>query len=190
MSLFESKTVTLPDGAEVLLRSPEVDEAPRLIEYLDAVRRESGFLMWGPEDDLPDEESERKWVQSRRDEEGGVTVLTEADGQVVSICGIDRHGPFSRARHCAELGISIREAWCDRGLGSVLVRELIGWAEAHEGLEVISLEVFDGNDRALALYEKHGFEATGRRRWRIKRDGEYFDAILMSRWVGAAEMVP
>ena len=71
MSLFESKTVTLPDGAELLLRSPEVDEAPRLIEYLDAVRRESGFLMWGPEDDLPDEESERKWVQSRRDEEGG-----------------------------------------------------------------------------------------------------------------------
>jgi RimJ/RimL family protein N-acetyltransferase len=187
MSLFTSKTVALPDGAEVLLRSPELDDTPRLIEYLDAVRRETGFLMWSSEDDLPDIDAERKWVEARREEEGGVTILAESKGQVVSICGIDRHGSFARIRHCAELGISIRKAWCDRGLGTVLMRELIGWAESFAGLEVVSLGVIDGNDRALALYTKHGFEATGRKRWRVKRDGVYVDEIVMSRWVGMTE---
>ncbi len=189
MSLFTPRTVTLPDGAEVLLRSPELDDAPRLIEYLDAVRRETGFLMWGPEDDMPDIQAERKWVEARLEEEGGVMILAEADGQVVSICDIGRHGPFVRIRHGGELGISIRKAWCDRGLGTMLMRELIDWAEAYPDLEVISLGVIDGNDRALALYTKHGFEATGRKRWHIKRDGEYVDEIIMSRWVGEPEAV-
>lgn len=71
MSLFTNKTITLPDGAEVLLRSPELDDAPRLIAYLDIVRRETEFLYWGPDDDLPDVAKERDWISSRRDERGG-----------------------------------------------------------------------------------------------------------------------
>lgn len=57
MSLFDNKTITLPDGAFVTLRSPELDDAPALIEYLDAVRRETPFLMWGSDDELPDTEA-------------------------------------------------------------------------------------------------------------------------------------
>jgi RimJ/RimL family protein N-acetyltransferase len=189
MSLFTSKTITLPDGTEVLLRSPELDDAPRLIAYLDAVRRETAFLMWGPDDDLPTEEAERDWVRSRR-EETGVTILAEAGGSIVSVCGVDRHGPFTKARHCAELGISIVAAWCNRGLGHVLMRELVAWAEACPVLDVVALGVIDGNERAMSLYRKHGFEATGRKRWRIKRGDDYVDEIVMSRWVGAPEVLP
>lgn len=190
MSLFTPKTITLRDGVQMLLRSPELDEAPQLIDYLDTVRRETGFLMWSPGDDLPDVESETKWIKARREEEGGITILSKAEGQVASICGVDRHGPFVRIRHCAELGISIRKEWCGRGLGTVLLGELINWAEDYDGLEVVSLGVIDGNDRAKALYIKHGFEETGRKRWHVKRDGKYMDEIIMSRWVGSAELVP
>ncbi len=190
MSLFPPKTVTLRDGAQVLLRSPEVEEAKQLIDYLDVVRHDTDFLMWGPDDELPSLESEREWVKARRDEAAGVTILSEADGQVVSICGVDSHGPFSRVRHCAELGISIRKDWCDRGLGSILLGELVDWAEVCESLDVVSLSVIDGNDRAAHLYKKHGFEPTGRKRWHIKRGNEYVDEIIMSRWVGDPKAVP
>ena len=112
------------------------------------------------------------------------------DGQIISVCGVDRHGPFTKVRHGAELGISIRKDWCDRGLGTVLLSELINWAEVYDGLEVVSLGVIDGNDRAKAVYTKHGFEATGRKRWHVKRNGEYVDEIIMSRWVGDEQGAP
>ena len=64
MSLFLPKKVTLRDGGQVLLRSPEVEEAKQLIDYLDVIRHDTPFLMWGPDDELPSLDKEREWVKA------------------------------------------------------------------------------------------------------------------------------
>jgi len=186
VSVFEPKTLTLRSGAEVSLRSPTVEDAPRLLGYLDAVRQQTPFIQWGPDDALPTLEQERQWVQSRRDQDGSVILITEADGEVISICGVDRDGPYQRIDHGAELGISIDAAWCDGGLGRLLMGELIGWAENHPALSVLRLGAFADNDRAIGLYTKLGFEPEGRRRWRLRRGETLVDEVIMSRWVGVA----
>jgi RimJ/RimL family protein N-acetyltransferase len=187
VSVFTPKIVKLRDGAAITLRSPEHDDAARLLDYLDVVRKETQFLMWGPGDDLPDLEFEQKWIDDRRADDGGVTVVAEVDGHIVSICGVDRQGPFGGVRHSAVLGISILQAWCGRGLGTLLMNELIGYVQGCPDLDVLELGVFSDNGRAIRLYERLGFEQTGRRRWRIKREGRYMDELIMSRWVGAPE---
>lgn len=118
-----------------------------------------------------------------------MTIVAEADSQIVSVCGIDREGPQYRIRHNALLGISITQAWCGRGLGTVLMTELIGWAEVCPELDVVWLGVCDGNDRAVSVYRKLGFELTGRRPSRVKFKGRYCDELTMSRWVGVSEVV-
>lgn len=184
MSIFNPKTLTLRGGAEVSLRSPTADDAPRLLRYLDAVRRQTPFIQWGPDDALPTLQQERQWVQSRRDRDGSVILIAEAAGEVISICGVDRDGPYQRIDHGAELGISIDAAWCDGGLGTLLMGELIAWATRHPALSVLRLGAFADNDRAIALYTKLGFEPEGRRRWRLRRGDALVDEVIMSRWVG------
>lgn len=61
-----------------------------------------------------------------------------------------------------------------RGVGESLLRHLIEKAEAR-GCDTVNLEVRAGNDAAMGLYKKLGFEEVGRRKKYY--NGE--DAILM-----------
>lgn len=186
MSVFSPKTLTLSDGETVSLRSPEEDDAPRMIDYLDAMRRETTGVLFAPEDELPTVEWERDWVKMRREETGVMIMTEDAGGDIVSLCNVDV-GDRSRTAHRGDLGISLRAAWCDRGLGTQLMHELIAWSEAAAGIDLLTLCVYADNPRAIRVYEKVGFVREGRRRWHIKRDGAYVDQIEMSRWVGGGD---
>ena len=182
MSLFPPKTVTLRDGAKLLLRSPEVEEARQLLNYLDTVRHETDGILYAPEDVLPTLEQERNWIRDKRDCQVGVHIAAEADGQVVALAGIDQPS-FTRQKHLGSAGISIMKRWCDRGLGSYLMQELVDYACAESELQLLTLTVLSTNHRAQAVYKKVGFAEDGRAPNRIKIDGRMIDLISMSRWV-------
>jgi RimJ/RimL family protein N-acetyltransferase len=186
VSVFAAKPITLPDGAEVLLRSPDESEAQRLLDYLDAVRRESDGIMFDPADDLPSIEEERQWVRGNLESDGGVHVAAVIENQIAALAGIYPM-KFVRQRHSAGIGISIRKRWCGRGLGTVLMRELVGWACEHRGLEQLTLCVFDTNPCAQAVYRKVGFREDGRLPRRAKIHGQYIDLVEMSLWLNEAE---
>lgn len=183
MSVFTPQTVRLADGTTLQLRSPEEADAQRLIDRLDRVRRESTGIMIAPEDELPTLEWERDWIRGVREGAGVQILAVSPDGELIALCGLHA-GKMHHVRHGASLGISIDAPWCGRGLGTVLMRELIDWAQASDTLDVITLCVFTDNPRAICLYEKSGFVREGVSRWAVKIDGRYIDDIRMSRWVG------
>ncbi|MEO0514075.1 MAG: GNAT family protein [Planctomycetota bacterium] len=183
MSVFEPKPLTLRDGAVVSLSSPTENDAQRLLDYLDAIRRETTGVLFAPEDPLPTLEWEREWIRGRREERGVTIMTTDAADEVVSLCHVSAGSQF-RTAHRACVGISLRAAWCDRGLGTQLMQELIAWSEAEPSLDLLTLCVYADNPRAVRVYEKVGFVHEGRRRWHVKRGEQYVDQIEMSRWVG------
>ena len=65
-----------------------------------------------------------------------------------------------------------------RGIARSLIYTLICRA-AEKGLSFLTLEVRAGNDEAIALYEKCGFQTVGRRKNYYEKPTE--DAILMTR---------
>ncbi len=185
MSIIEPRDLTLADGETLRLRSPVEDDAPDLLAYLDAVRRESDGILFAPEDALPDEAWERKWIAGNREGEGVQVMAHTAEGDLVALCGIGRSDRV-RIRHRGDIGISARAAWCNRGLGTALMEVLIAWARRQPGLDVLCLSVYAHNDRARRVYENVGFTVEGRRRWQVWRNADegYADDQLMSLWVG------
>ena len=63
-----------------------------------------------------------------------------------------------------------------QGVGEALLRTLTGFGREH--LSCLMLEVRASNTPAIALYEKHGFQAVGRRK--NYYDAPKADAVLMT----------
>lgn len=62
--------------------------------------------------------------------------------------------------HAELVGMWVHPGWRGRGAGDILVDAVIEWASA-SGYRHLSLWVSVGNDRAEALYRRHGFARTG-----------------------------
>jgi len=66
------------------------------------------------------------------------------------------------------------------GVGTALLKSLIGWAKENHVIEKVTLEVFVTNEAAIRLYRKMGFLEEGRRVRHVKiADGKYVDVIVM-----------
>lgn len=79
----------------------------------------------------------------------------------------------------ADLGMWVLEEWRGRGIGSALLETCIDQARAARAHKV-ALQVWPHNSRAIALYEKFGFEREGYLRAHYRRrNGELWDAVIM-----------
>jgi ribosomal-protein-alanine N-acetyltransferase len=99
-------------------------------------------------------------------------VVALSEGEVVGYAGLCDYPDEAFVQTMA-----VAPAAQGAGLGARLLVELLEEAERRRQ-RVVSLEVRAGNDRALRLYERHGFSRTGLRR------GYYpggVDAVLMTR---------
>ncbi len=81
----------------------------------------------------------------------------------------------------ASLGIQIHEDYQEIGVGSALMTSICDLADNWLNLHRIDLDVFTDNVRAIALYQKFGFEIEATARRFAFRNGEYFDAYVMGR---------
>ncbi len=93
-------------------------------------------------------------------------------------------GALLSARHRCDCGIGLERPFRGQGWGRRLMEVAIDWARSQPTLAWIDLGVFEGNDRALALYLSLGFERTGRTPDRFRVDGHSIDDISMSLRVG------
>ena len=68
----------------------------------------------------------------------------------------------------------------DQGYGADAISVLLDYAFEELGLYRVGLSVFEFNQPAVSAYEKLGFRTEGRLRQTVKRDEDFYDAILMS----------
>ena len=113
------------------------------------------------------------------------TLVALLDGEVAGWGGLTVRA--GRQRHMADLGLSVRTANQGEGIGTALLSALLEAADDWLGLRRIQLSVLTGNDRALGLYERHGFEVEGRLRGYVLGAGVLRDAWVMGRLHPAPE---
>ncbi|MEY0727662.1 GNAT family N-acetyltransferase [Providencia rettgeri] len=86
-----------------------------------------------------------------------------------------------RRRHVATFGITVSETHQGKGIGSQLMQVMVDYCDNWLNVHRIELEVFAANGSGIGLYEKFGFELEGRMKDYAFRDGQYVDAVMMSR---------
>jgi RimJ/RimL family protein N-acetyltransferase len=97
-------------------------------------------------------------------------------GRIVGTLGLQR----SRAPGVASLGMTLLAEVRGLGHGGALLRAAIEHARGMQ-MHKVELEVWPDNARAIALYEKFGFEVEGLRRDHYRRDdGSLRSSLLMA----------
>lgn len=142
---------------------------------LDAVARERRYLA---QLEAPPPEQVRSFIADNIAADAVQFVALDGD-TVVGWADVLRRWAHAAA-HCGVLGMGVLPAYRGQGLGQRLLAACIDKARL-KGITRIELEVRADNARAIALYERMGFVLEGRKRAAMRFDGEYFDALLMSR---------
>jgi putative acetyltransferase len=107
-------------------------------------------------------------------------LVAEIDGRVVGSAGLHREAPHRRS-HTASIGMAVHDAFAGRGVGTALMAAVVDLAERWWNVRRLELHVYADNARAIALYERFGFEREGLMRAYAWRDGEYVDSLAMAR---------
>lgn len=153
---FPEKKIILKDGRTALFRGPRPEDAEAALEYMKLTASETPFLLRGPEEVLMSVEEEAQYLKRSSESRTDMMILCFVDGRLAGNCQINRKTKRKNA-HRGSIGIAIiREFW-NLGIGTAMFAELIAIARQW-GLMQLELEVIEGNQRAMALYRKMGFE--------------------------------
>jgi L-phenylalanine/L-methionine N-acetyltransferase len=106
---------------------------------------------------------------------------SDAGEQIVGAASLAQSPGVLRRAHVRGLGIVVASGWQGQGVGQRLMEAAMHWADNWAGVLRIELTVFADNQRAVALYERHGFVREGLMRAFAMRDGVYADTLLMAR---------
>ncbi len=182
--IFNAKEVVLKDGTKALLRSPRIEDAEALLEYLSVTACESEFLLQYPEERKKmTVEQEEQFIQNMTESATSVMILCEIDGRIAGNCQLSIHNRI-KTRHRGSIGIALYKEFWGRGIGTAMMTELIALGK-ELGLMQLELEFVEGNERGYALYRKMGFEVIGVRpdAFRLKNGTLLKEFMMMKKLV-------
>jgi len=180
-------TVALKDGRELVVREGRARDARAVRDLIAAVAAEPSIpLLTTPQ--AMTTERVRGYIAGARAGGLGLFLVGEIDGAIVGNIG-GRVLDIEPSRHVFEIGMSVAASARDVGVGSALLDAALAWA-AVAGYQKVVLSVFPHNERAISLYERHGFVHEGVRARQFVREGHYLDEVLMARWLGSGDDAP
>lgn len=139
-------------------------------EYMDREQGE-GYM---------DEHAFRELIKSDTEKPNNLFLVAAIGGKLVGFArcqGYDLH----RFSHKVEFGVCVLKRYWRNGIGTNLLEGAIQWADRNE-IRKITLTVVEANEKAIALYEKYGFEIEGVfKEDRLHSDGNYYNTIMMGR---------
>lgn len=108
--------------------------------------------------------------------------LAWEQSQPVAYINISRK-PFLRVQHVFYVVLGVLRSHWGRGLGAALLEQAQTWAVSVGGTR-LELTVAEHNQRAIALYARHGFVLEGCRKNSMWVSGEYVNELYMAKLCG------
>ncbi|MCM2294233.1 GNAT family N-acetyltransferase [Allorhizobium sp. BGMRC 0089] len=165
-------TVAWPDGLTVRRQRLEDAEAIADMQSLPGFRFGTLRLPY------PSVRDVRSYIENPAPNTLALVALL--DGIIVGHAGLT--GFQGRRSHAASLGMGVHDAYTRRGIGRVLLCELIAAADDWLNLRRLELTVYTDNDAAISLYRSLGFVQEGLFKDFAFRQGRFVDALTMARF--------
>lgn len=162
----------------IRLQSPDENDAEAIISLMKQVMDETPYLACSSEEFDMTVEDERRFLRARADDPRDTFIAAWSDGAPIGTVSVRAVGAKSRERHRAMLGICLLRAYWGRGVGSRMLETALDMAR-NAGFLQLELEVDAENQRAIRMYQRFGFQEYGRLTNAIRRDGQFFDELLM-----------
>ncbi len=139
---------------------------------------EPGVLHWFPMQDPREvEDSVECWMSFIKQ---GAVWTAYYDGEPCGIANLYLHAT-KKLCHQALFAIIVAEKFRNKGIGTMLLNEVMKKAKDQFGIEILHLEVYEGNP-AISLYQRLGFEEFGFHRKVLKeQDGTYLGKHMMQK---------
>ena len=163
------------------VREALCSDSARLIAFFKRLYSETDFMLFEPGEFTLTEEEQARRIEQMAKSQSGAMFVCEIDGDIIGVCFGNR-GIARRTRHSVHVVIGVLRAWTGGGVGRLLLEALEGWARSN-GVHRLELTVAVDNLRAIALYEKLGFEREGVKRHSRKIEGIYGDEYYMSKLI-------
>ena len=146
------RPVALRDGTRVRMRPIRSDDAPRLVALYDRLSRDTRYQrFFSVMRRLPPD-----WARFLADVDyrARLALVVEAPDDPDTLIAVARYEPAGEPG-TAEVAFVVQDGWQDRGLGTVLFRELLDAAAAN-GIERFRAWVLADNRRMLDLVGRLG----------------------------------
>lgn len=180
--IFDEKQIKLKNGQIAVLKSPCVEDAEKMLNYITKACKETEYLLRYPEEWNISVEQEEGWVNRLRSSPDILAISCYVDGEVVGNCEVSFRGGM-KTSHRATVAIAILKDYWNLGIGSAMFNELIAAAGQH-GTEIMELEFIEGNERGRHLYEKFGFRVVSEKPNAFKlKDGTYRKEFYMQKYL-------
>ncbi len=153
------------------------EDAEKIIKYLKIIGTETDNLTFDGDISITVEQ-EREYLNMAYNSSRSLYLIAVENDEVIGCASLDT-SLRERLKHRGSLGVSVQKKAWGKHIGSRLMEELLKFAKDTAGLEIIMLEVRSGNERAINLYKKFGFEVMGIRKNYYQKLGE--DAYNMKK---------
>lgn len=177
------KTITAKNGKEIIFRYPTIEDAPRLLTYINTLSDERTFIRFQGEQQTVEEETIFLQDQLDRIEKKTGVFLVACDNDII-IGATQINTQRLTERHVGEFGIALAKNYRGMGVGRAFMNTVIEEAKKHiPTLEIIILTVHAKNGIACSLYESFGFIKYGSLPNGVKLEDGYMDQVMMYKLV-------
>jgi ribosomal protein S18 acetylase RimI-like enzyme len=160
-------------SSHIALRPSVETDIPLLSSWIN----QPDVLCWFPMSDQREiDDSVRIWTGYIRI---GASFTAEYQGEPAGMAVLYLQ-PYKRFSHHALFAIIVDSRHRNLGVGRALIQHFEKEAREKFSIELLHLEVYDGNP-AIRLYERMGFREYGRHPRFIKENGKYICKILMQK---------
>ena len=153
-----------------------------MVEIMRAIVDEGLYSLTEPDEFDWTVASKRQDIADSLRHPGHLFLVAEVEGEVVGYLEFV-NGRRKRTQHSGSFSIFIQDGYREKGIGRALIQVLLDWAVSAPIIEKVTLAVFSNNTRAIAVYQKLGFQVEGHCPRDMKINGEYVDSVLMYRFV-------
>lgn len=155
------------------IRFTELEDA----DFLKGWLQEPGVLRGFPMTDLLEiEDSVKHWIGFSRYYSSLTATLEGKPVGLATLCLM----PYRKLAHQCLLSIIVSQEMRNKGVGTLLINNLLHLAKENFNIDVVYLEVYQGNP-AISLYRRFGFKEVGYQRHFMKEEGNYIGKVVMER---------
>lgn len=167
------------NGKSVYLRLPELSDLEELYELANNEENRSFLNFHRPMSKIDEE----NWIRGVTEKASkgvdyGFVIVEKKSNKVVGTTGIHN---IKQIQRMGTIGITIKKEFQEKGYGPESIKLLLKWGFDTLNLNLIGIEAFSTNERAIHVYrDKLKFKEEARLRMRHYKNGKYLDSVVLS----------